>query len=179
VAEGRAGRDAAPAGPGDSLRGAGGEEPGPVRRLLLALVLLGIVGLAAELILLEHTESVWQWVPLAALGLGFACAAAVALRPAPGTLRPFQAVMALFVAAGVLGLYLHYRGNVEFELEGDPSLRGLDLFWKAMTGATPALAPGALAQLGLLGLVFTYRHPALSRRPPPPDGGAGKGAASA
>ncbi|HEX8695425.1 MAG TPA: hypothetical protein VF746_23635 [Longimicrobium sp.] len=145
---------------------------------MLALVLLGIVGLVAELLLLEHTESAWQWVPLAALGVGFACAAAVALRPAPGTLRPFQAVMALFVAAGVLGLYLHYRGNVEFELEGDPSLGGLDLFWKAMTGATPALAPGALAQLGLLGLVFTYRHPALRRRPPP-EVGAGKGAASA
>jgi hypothetical protein len=140
-----------------------GEGPGPIRRLLLALVLIGILGLAAELILLEHVESVWQWVPLVSLCLGFACAAAVALRPSPGTLRAFQGVMALFAAAGLLGLYLHYRGNVEFELESDPSLRGLKLLWAALHGATPALAPGALVQLGLLGLVLAYRHPALGR----------------
>ena len=30
----------------------------------------------------------------------------------------------------------------------------------------PALAPSALAQLGLLGLLYTYRHPALRRRHP-------------
>ena len=36
------------------------------------------------------------------------------------------------------------------------------LVWKALRGATPALAPGALAQLGLLGLLYTYRHPALT-----------------
>jgi hypothetical protein len=141
-------------------------EAGPLRRLLLGLVLLGIAGLGAELVLLEHTESAWQWVPLVALGLGFACAAAVALRPSPRTLRPFQAVMALFVAAGALGVYLHFRGNVEWELESDASLRGTALFWAALHGATPALAPGALAQLGLLGLALAHRHPALRRHTP-------------
>ncbi len=72
--------------------------------------------------------------------------------------------MALFIVAGILGLYLHYRGNVEFALERDPSLTGARLIWKALRGATPALAPGALAQLGLMGLVFTYGHPALAGR---------------
>ena len=33
----------------------------------------------------------------------------------------------------------------------DPALHGLDLFWSALRGATPALAPGAMAQLGLIG----------------------------
>ena len=141
-------------------------EAGPLRRLLLGLVLLGMAGLLAELVLLEHTESAWQWVPLAALGPGFACAAAVAVRPSPRTLRPFQAVMALFVAAGALGVYLHFRGNVEWELESDASLRGTALFWAALHGATPALAPGALAQLGLLGLALAHRHPALRRHTP-------------
>ena len=42
-------------------------EAGLLRRLLLGLVLLGSVGLAAELVLLEHTGSAWQWVPLVAL----------------------------------------------------------------------------------------------------------------
>jgi hypothetical protein len=30
-------------------------------------------------------------------------------------------------------------------------------------GATPLLAPGIMLQLGLVGLLFTFRHPALAR----------------
>ena len=63
-------------------------------------------------------------------------------------------VMTLFVASGTIGVFLHYRGNVEFELEMVPALGGLLLFQEAMTGATPVLAPGAMVQLGLLGLVY-------------------------
>jgi hypothetical protein len=74
--------------------------------------------------------------------------------------------MLLCVAAGLVGVFLHYRGNVEFELEREPLLRGLALFREAVRGATPALAPGAMAQLGLLGLVYSYRHPALRRDAP-------------
>ena len=80
------------------------------------------------------------------------------------SLLTLRATMALFVIAGVAGLVLHYKGNVEFELEMYPSLSGWELFREAVTGATPALAPGTMIQLGLLGLAFTYRHPALRRR---------------
>jgi hypothetical protein len=135
-----------------------------LRQLLLALLFIGIVGLAAELVLLQHTDSLTQWIPHVVLIAGFVSTASVYLRPGSTTLRFFQAVMALFIVAGILGLYLHYRGNVEFALERDPSLTGARLIWKALRGATPALAPGALAQLGLMGLVFTYGHPALAGR---------------
>lgn len=138
----------------------GTADAGSLRRLLLGLVLLGIVGLIAELFLLEHTESIWQWIPLVLLVAALPCGILVALRPSPAALRAFGAVMALCVLAGGLGLVLHFRGNVEFELESEPGVRGLDLVWRSLTGATPTLAPGALAQLGLLGLVFLYRHPA-------------------
>jgi hypothetical protein len=74
--------------------------------------------------------------------------------------------MAACVVAGAVGFYLHMRGNFEFELESNPSLRGAALVWEALKGATPSLAPGALAQLGLLGLVAAHRHPALRRRSP-------------
>ena len=67
--------------------------------------------------------------------------------------------MAAFLGAGLLGVYLHFAGNVEFAIERTPELRGFALVWKALRGATPALAPGALAQLGLLGLIYTYTHP--------------------
>lgn len=135
----------------------------PLRQLLLALVLFGIVGLEVELALLRHAESVTQWIPHVALLIGLLSTAAVYLRPGAATLRPFQTVMVIFLVVGALGVYLHVMGNVEFALERDPALTGASLIWKALRGATPALAPGALAQLGLLGLLYTYRHPALTR----------------
>jgi hypothetical protein len=134
-----------------------------LRALLLGLVLLGILGLSAELLLLEHTESGLQWIPLGVLAAGLLATVAAALRPSRATLNVFRLVMAACVVAGVAGVILHLRGNIEFELEMYPTLAGSALFWKAAHGATPALAPGALAQLGLLGLAFTYRHPAFGR----------------
>jgi hypothetical protein len=132
-----------------------------IRRVLLALVLLGIIGLTLELLLLEHTESVTQLMPFAVLGAGFAVSVKLAVRATRRSLRLFQAVMLLFVAAGLLGVYLHLRGNVLFEQETDPSARGLDLIRRSLQGGIPLLAPAAMAQLGLLGLAFAYRHPAL------------------
>jgi hypothetical protein len=140
----------------------------PLRRLLLALVLAGAGGLALELLLLEHYDSPWQWAPLALLALVLLVGGALVARPGPRLLRTFRGLMALCAAAGVLGVYLHFRGNVEFELEGDPSRGGLVLFWEAVRGATPALAPGALSQLGLLGLAVAFRHPLLRSSPSDP-----------
>jgi hypothetical protein len=134
-----------------------------LRGLLFLIVMVGAIGLIVELLFLEHTESVWQWVPLVLLALTVVTGTAVAVRPGAGAFRIFRWVMLACVGAGVVGLYLHYRGNIEWELESDPSLRGPRLAWTALHGATPTLAPAALAQLGLLGLLFTFRHPARNR----------------
>src|SRR5205085_8807415 len=96
--------------------------------------------------------------------IGVVVTAVVYFRPTSGALRVFQGLMLIYLVIGVLGVYLHFRGNVEFVLERYPTLGGLQLVWKALRGATPALAPGALAQLGLLGLIYGYRHPALARK---------------
>jgi hypothetical protein len=124
---------------------------------------MGILGLSAELLLLEHIESFTQWIPLLVLIAGLASCIWIAVRPSPAALRTFQVVMAAFVLAGIAGVYFHYTGNVEFALERDSELGGASLVWKALRGATPSLAPGALAQLGLLGLAYTYGHPANQR----------------
>ena len=134
-----------------------------VRRILLFLVLLGVLGLLVELLLLEHTESATQLIPFGVLGAGLAVTAVVGIRPGRRSLRLFQLTMLLFIAAGVVGLFLHLRGNIGFERETDPSARGLDLLWRSLHGGVPLLAPAAMAQLGLVGLVFAYRHPALRR----------------
>jgi hypothetical protein len=90
----------------------------------------------------------------------------VALRPDRLSLRVFQLLMLAVFATGVAGVVLHYRSNVVFELEMYPSLGGRQLIWQSLKGAVPALAPGALVQLGLVGLAFTLGHPGLraSRR---------------
>ena len=73
-------------------------------------------------------------------------------------------LMVLFVAAGFLGMAMHYNGNREFQQEMDPSLAGWPLFVKIITSkAPPALAPAAMIQMGLLGCSIPIRHPALRR----------------
>jgi hypothetical protein len=134
-----------------------------LRRILLAITFLTIVGLLGELSLLDHRDSAVQWTPYFVLGIALASTIHVALRPSRASLRVFQGVMLLQIGTALAGLIFHYRGNVEFEIERDESLRGLALFWEAIRGATPLLAPGALAQLGFVGLAFTYRHPALKQ----------------
>jgi hypothetical protein len=149
----------------DGTAGGEGAVVATLRRLLLVVILIGVAGLAVELVLLEHTESAQQWIPFIALAAAAAVTVAVWVRPTRGVLRAFQSVMAALLVVGAVGLWLHYQGNVEWELEGDPTARGLDLAWKALRGATPTLAPGAMAQLGLVGLVAAFRHPALRGSP--------------
>ena len=136
-----------------------------IRRFLLALVTVGAAGLIPELLLLKHYESAWQLVPLVVLVLALVASALVWRRPDPRTLNVFRIVMGLCVLAGVAGVVLHAMGNLDWALERDDTLHGWPLIWKILRGATPLLAPGAMAQLGLLGLIYTYRHPALQRGP--------------
>ena len=124
-----------------------------LRHALLALLAMALAGTGTELLLLEHYEDAWQLVPLALVGLGLAVIAWRALRPHGASLPAFRVVMLLMIASGAAGLFLHYQGNTEFELERAPELAGFALFREAITGATPALAPGAMILFGLLGLV--------------------------
>lgn len=134
------------------------------RKILLAITWLGVVGLIAELLLIEHYEKRWQIIPLALLGMSLATLIPITWWPSDQSLRAFRIVMAICVLSAPFGIWQHYSGNTEFELERRRELRGAPLMWRALHGATPVLAPGAMAQLGLLGLALTFRHPALRRR---------------
>jgi hypothetical protein len=133
-----------------------------VRRFLMAILVLGMLGTTTELLLLAHYEDPKQLIPLALLGTALFVLAWHAVAGRAASVRALQLMMLAFVGAGLLGVVLHYRGAMEFALETDPSLRGGKLFWKVMQAkAPPALAPGVMVQLGLVGLAFAYRHPAL------------------
>jgi hypothetical protein len=130
-----------------------------LRRLLLATLAGGMVGTLVELLLLGHFESATQWIPLVLLALGLAVVSWHAASPRAASVRTLQVTMGLFLSAGLNGIGLQYDGNVEFELEITPGMSGLELIEKAMTGATPVMAPGAMALLGVIGLAHTYGHP--------------------
>ena len=146
-----------------------GQEVELWRRLALYLLLFGIAGTTTELVFLEHLEDGLQWTPVVLLGLGFLVGASLAFRPTRRLVIALRALMLLYLPAAALGLYLHLESNVEFELEMRPSMAGLELAMESLKGAMPALAPGTMAQLGLLGLLVCFRHPALSARGPETD----------
>ena len=134
-----------------------------LRRGLLLIFVLGTVGLGTELLLLGHFEEWRQQVPLALLAFGLVLLAVRILYRDAIILRLFRWTMLVFVLGGMVGLWFHLGANMEFELEMHPTLSGLELLFKALSGAMPALAPGALVQLGLIGFLYTHQHPALSR----------------
>ena len=133
-----------------------------VRRILLTILVLGMLGSVTELVLLKHTEDFYQWVPLVLIGAGLITLAWHGVNGGPISTRAIRWLMLGFVGAGVAGIYLHFQGSAEFKLESNPKLSGMALFWEAIRAKTPPLlAPGAMVQLGLLGLAYTYKHPAL------------------
>lgn len=120
------------------------------------MFLFGSLGTGTELVLMEHTEGVWQNVPLVLIAIAFCGLGLLASRRGTPQLRVFQVVMLLFVVSGAAGILLHYKGNVEFERELNPDASGLELFRESMKGATPALAPGTMMLLGALGFGYVY-----------------------
>ena len=131
-----------------------------VRRLIGLVLSVALVGTLFELVLLEHDETLAQGIPLALLAAGVFALLGVMIRPRRMVVALFRAVMALLIAAGVLGLVLHFRANLEFQRDLTPTARFMELFWKVMAAkAPPALAPAVLTQLGCLGLVYAYRLP--------------------
>lgn len=127
-----------------------------IRLLLLALLAFGAVGLMVELVLLEHWEAATQLVPLVLLGASVVVAVAALLLPGRTTRRLLRITMIAAIVAGCVGAVFHYRSNAQLEVELAPDRSATEIFSAAMRGGTPTLAPGALIQLGLLGLIATF-----------------------
>ena len=132
-----------------------------LRSILLWTLVLGAAGMMGELLLIGHHESTAQFVPLVLLATGIVAVIVLVAVPTRAGLRFLQMLMILFLASGILGVGLHFQGNSEFELEMHPSVSGVELLSKTLTGATPVLAPGSMSLLGVIGLASTYRHPLL------------------
>ncbi len=131
-----------------------------LRRWILAIFVLGVVGIATELALVSHFDSLGQWIPLVLLGASLTVLAWRIVDRGRVNLRVFQIVMVLCVLSGVLGTYLHFNTKLEYQPEG---LSWSEKACKAIfSQSPPTLAPGAMSLLGFMGLLYTLRHPAIS-----------------
>jgi hypothetical protein len=131
-----------------------------LQRVLLAIWTFGLLGVAAELVLLEHYEDLVQLIPFGVVAIGLAAAGWLVARPGRAAARAFAGAVTLLALSGLIGLILHYRGNAEFERERDPAIGGVTLIWESLTGATPALAPGTMILFSFIGYAVL-----VSRRP--------------
>ncbi|MBC8087755.1 MAG: hypothetical protein H7Z40_10855 [Phycisphaerae bacterium] len=132
-----------------------------LRKGLLLILLLGVVGTQIELLLLKHTDGIWQLAPLLLNSLTLAALAWYGLARSALSLRALQLVLGLCLASGGVGVIQHFLANIEYAQESDPSLGGSALYKEAVMGSTPTLAPGTMVQLALIGLAFVFRHPGL------------------
>lgn len=129
-----------------------------IRRMLLGLLAFGLAGTTSEMWFIGHYEDWWQVVPLVVMGTSAIVMAWLVVSWSPRAARVFRLCMLLLMISGATGSVLHFRANMEFQLEMDPSMGGAALVSKVLHAKTPpTLAPGNMALLGLLGLVGVWR----------------------
>ena len=143
-----------------------------LRSLTLVLFVISVIGTTVDLVLLGHFEDIRQLAPLLLMPAGLLLLAWHRIQRGRLGTRTFQGAMVLFIVSGVAGVWFHYSGNAAFELQIRPAIDGWSVVRESLTGPAPALAPATMVQLGLLGLIYTYRHPFLERESSPPESGA-------
>lgn len=134
-----------------------------LRGFLLVVSVVVFAGTIVELWFAEHAESAVQLVPFGLCVLGAVAAIAAYRAPRRRVLLLLRGVMVVIALGSVFGWYEHLAHNLAFEREIRPGAAAGDVFWLALSGASPLLAPGILALAALLAIAATYRHPALDR----------------
>ncbi len=125
-------------------------------RWLLAVFLFASAGTIVELLFLGHVEDPWQWAPIALLAFGILAGGAV-WRGIGNAMRYFRITLGAGATAGLVGMLLHWKSNLEFARELNPVIGGIDLVAEVLTGAMPALAPGHMVLLAALGFIAVAR----------------------
>ena len=143
-----------------------------IRRSVILVAAVAIAGLAAELVIERHWETLVRYVPWVTLAALAWAVSRLWRGPTPGQIRAARALAVAALAAAALGIALHINENYRagpldqtYSLVWD-TLTEPQRWWAAFTkslGPAPTFAPAALALIGLLVLVATQRHPVLSR----------------
>lgn len=125
-----------------------------IRWVSFAIVFLTI-GLIIELFLISHYEGEWQILPIILTFLVLGVFFLLRWKRTRTTLRLFKFLLGLTVISGVLGVYFHLQANMEFEAELHPAQSFLTNFTESLSGALPALAPGSMLVVALIGYIYT------------------------
>lgn len=134
-----------------------------IRSILLVTIVLALIGTGLELVFLGHFDDPAQLIPLGLIAPALMALGWYSITRGRRSIRVFQVLMALFMIAGIAGIVLHARSNIEFATEMYPNIERMELLRKTAAGAIPALAPGVMIQIGLLGFAYAFRHPALKK----------------
>ena len=130
-----------------------------LRQGLLLIFVLGSVGLGAELLLLEHFQEWRQQVPLVLLASGLVLVAARARYRRAGYRLLVPPHDAGVRAGRDRGILVSYRREHGFRIGNVFKVERLGPGVQDGARRLPVLAPGALIQLGLIGYLYTHRHP--------------------
>jgi hypothetical protein len=136
-----------------------------LRRVLLALATMLLLGTLVELWLVNHNEDAIQWVPFVLCGLGLVAILLYVLRKTQTTIWFLRIVMTLMMLGSVLGIYLHVSKNMSLEREMHPTASSSQVWRKGFGGANPLLAPGILAISAILILLASYKYDVVNGSP--------------
>ncbi len=141
-----------------------------LRRSLVALVVVALAGVTAELLVERHWGTPVRLVPwLCLVALAYA-ALLLMRRPTAAAVRRARVLAVLVMIAAAVGVALHVNENYvagpldqryERLWEGMPEA---ERWWAAVSkavGPAPTFAPASLALVALVLVVATQRHPAL------------------
>jgi hypothetical protein len=134
------------------------------RVFLLSVAAFMCAGIVIELLLANHVQEPIQFVPFVLCALALITIVAVLWKPQFATIWTMRVVMGALVLGSLVGVYEHLQSNWEIVLETKPNLATAEMFWTAVRGAAPLLAPGILVLVALLAVAATYYHPVLGER---------------
>ena len=149
---------------------AAADDASVLRRSLVGLVALAVVGLTAELLVERHWGTPVRLVPWVALA-ALAYSAWLLLRhPTAAAVKRARLLAGAVMIASAVGVALHINENYV----AGPLDQRYELLWAGMSeverwwaafskavGPAPTFAPASLALVALVLLVATQRHPAL------------------
>ncbi|ACZ91658.1 hypothetical protein [Streptosporangium roseum] len=146
-----------------------------LRRGLIGLTVLSILGTAFELATERHWQTWEQCLPWGALVLLAAGVVLPALHDSPRVIMAVRWLASAVLLVALFGVYVHVAANHEagFLDQGNAgtweTLPALSRWWYALTksvGPTPPLAPGMLAQTAFLLLLATLARRTSGRSGP-------------
>ena len=125
------------------------------RKFLTWILGIASCGLTLDLFLIAHYETIWQLLPIALLSISIMILFLTWLFFRYWLIKAQFILSIMVTVTGLIGSWLHFQSNMDFELEMYPDLSSRELIWNALTGALPVMAPCALIPYGLTTILLT------------------------